>query len=151
MPLLLKHHPLPFPSHSRVSFADPVSLKFILSLTLTLLHILTDPSWISFSASRRASALCHLLRVNLCRWSSGNPFGLLPPQYLLSRRSLIVIRSGCGAAQRWPMIAHPAILMLIACRLRATSNRRGSHNARQYLSLSICANDCSKYFLCNKD
>lgn len=128
----------------------PLLLLLLLSLFLIFSYVLTRfPGSLSLHLSMHLR--CRLLRVNLCRWSSGDPFGLPPPQDLLSWRSLIAIRSDCRAAQRWPMIAHPAILMLIACRLRAASNWRGSHDALQRLSLSIRAHDCSKDFLCNKD
>lgn len=152
MPLLLKHHPLPFtllvPAFPSLTLC--LWNSSFLSLSLCSIFQPTLPGSLSLHPAVHPrfviclGSICVVGPLEI-------PSGCCPSQYLLSRRSLIVIRSGCGAAQRWPMIAHPAILMLIACRLRATSNRRGSHNVRQYLSLSICAHDCSKDFLCNKD
>lgn len=145
MPFIRKHYSLSPLSSLCISWPSPTLPRK--PHRPSVLHVRS--SRFSFSAVRHTFALCRLLKANLCRWSSENPHGSLPLQYLLSRRSPIVIRSDCDAAQRWPMITHPTILMLIACRLRVASNRRASHS--ELLSLGIRAITAAGDLLCNKD
>jgi len=104
---LLKHFILFFSFlYVAIDFRNSDTISFsIFSLSSLLRNLIGSPQ---FSSSTLRFVIC--LGSICVRWSSGNPFGWLPLQYRLSRRSLIVIRSDCGAVQRLPMIVYPTIL-----------------------------------------